>query len=279
MHWQGRPLGLCFSDLSTAGVPRVGVTAWSGEVLSSEFLTGLERELDYRYNLSLDLASFNARFAGDERLAPILARWRGMRPMNPGSLYDYLIIAIVLQNAVIHRSVQMLQSLFEAYGASLAFDDRELSCFWEPADLAGVSEEDLRRLKVGYRAKSIQRVTAAFTRSEIDEMALRQQNPATQRQALLSLYGIGPASVGYILFDVFHLWDELEHISPWEQKIYSKLFFDVDPETPLPVSELLAYFSQHFGGYRMLAVHYVWEDLFWRWHNELLDWLQKLIRR
>jgi len=77
MHWQGRPLGLCFSDLSTAGVPRVGVTAWSGEVLSSEFLTGLERELDYRYNLSLDLASFNARFAGDERLAPILARWRG----------------------------------------------------------------------------------------------------------------------------------------------------------------------------------------------------------
>jgi len=49
--------------------------------------------------------------------------------MNPGSLYDYLIIAIVLQNAVIRRSVQMLQFLFEAYGASLAFDDRELSCF------------------------------------------------------------------------------------------------------------------------------------------------------
>ena len=39
----------------------------------------------------------------------------------------------------------------------------------------------------------------------------------------MALYGVGPASVWYILSDVFHHLDELNHISPWEQKIYSKV--------------------------------------------------------
>ena len=35
---------------------------------------------------------------------------------------------------------------------------------------------------------------------------------------MLSLYGIGPASVGYILCDVFHHVDELNHISPGSKR-------------------------------------------------------------
>lgn len=92
------------------------------------------------------------------------------------------------------------------------------------------------------------------------------------------MYGIGPASVGYILFDVFHHWDELKHISPWEQKIYSRLFLGADPEAPAPVEELLRRLNAEYGEYQMLAVHCVWEDLFWRRKHEPVDWLEKLIR-
>ena len=95
---------------------------------------------------------------------------------------------------------------------------------------------------------------------------------------MLGLYGIGPASVGYILSDVFHHLNELEYISPWEQKIYSKLFFDTDPDTPVPVEQLLAYFNEQFDEYRMLAVHYFWEDLFWKRKHGHVEWLDKLIR-
>jgi len=133
-------------------------------------------------------------------------------------------------------------------------------------------------LKVGYRAKSIKRVTGAFARRHIDEFELRQRSREEQRQALLDLYGIGPASVGYILFDVFHHLDELNHISPWEQKIYTQLFFDKDPDDPVPIDELHAYFEAYYGGYRMLAVHYFWEDLFWKRKNAPVAWLEKLIR-
>ena len=81
----------------------------------------------------------------------------------------------------------------------------------------------------------------------------------------------------YILFDVFHHLDELDHISPWEQKIYSTLFFDTTPEQPVSVDTLLDFFKERFGEYRMLAVHYVWEDLFWKRKQGGSDWLKKLI--
>jgi 3-methyladenine DNA glycosylase/8-oxoguanine DNA glycosylase len=277
MLWRGEPLGLRFEDRGTVDEPCLSLTIWSRQKLDQPFLEGLLAEIEYRYNFQLDLAEFNRRFADDPQLGPVTAKWRGMKPLNHNSLYEYLIIAIVLQNATVRRSVNMMQALFENYGTLLSYDHKELYCFWKPEIIDGVTEEELRALKVGYRAKSIKRVTGAFVRGEVGEVELRNKSKEEQRQALLALYGIGPASVWYILFDVFHHLDKMHHISPWEQKIYSKLFFDRDPDDPVGVDDLLKTFER-FGEYEMLAVHYIWEDLFWRRKHEHVEWLEELIR-
>jgi 3-methyladenine DNA glycosylase/8-oxoguanine DNA glycosylase len=277
MLWQGEPLGLKFEERGTVDLPHVSLTVWSQEKLDQPFLDDLLDEIAYRYNFQLDLTEFNRRFKDDPQLGPVIAKWRGMKPLNHNSLYEYLIIAILLQNAAIRRSVSMMQSLFEQYGTLLAYDKKQLYCFWKSEIIDGATEEELRALKVGYRAKAIKRVTEAFVRGEVDEFELRNKSKAEQREALLALYGIGPASVWYILFDVFHHLDEMDHISPWEQKIYSKLFFGREPDDPVEVDELLKTFER-FGEYAMLAVHYIWEDLFWRRKHEHVEWLEKLIR-
>jgi 3-methyladenine DNA glycosylase/8-oxoguanine DNA glycosylase len=278
MLWEKVPLGLKFENRGMIDRPRISLSVWSQEELSRDFLNSLTDEINYRYNLQLDLSEFNRRFGSDPQLGPVINRWRGMRPLNCSSLYEYLIVAIVLQNATIRRSVNMMQALFENYGTLLSYDGRELYCFWEPEVIDRATEQELRALKIGYRAKSIKRVTGAFVRKEIDEFELRNKSREEQREALLALYGIGPASVGYILFDVFHHLDELNHISPWERRIYSKLFFDQGPEEPVSVEELLELFDRRFGKYKMLAVHYIWEDLFWKRKYKDIEWLEKLIR-
>jgi 3-methyladenine DNA glycosylase/8-oxoguanine DNA glycosylase len=277
MRWQGKPLGLNFENCGTIDQPCIHLSIWSEEPLSLDFVAGLVNEINYRGNFQLDLAEFNRRFKDDPQLGPIIEKWRGMKPLNLNSLYEYLIIAIVLQNATVRRSVNMMQVLFEHYGTLLTYDGRELYCFWEPEIIDGVTEEALRQLKVGYRAKSIKRVTTAFTEGAVDEFELRGKAKEEQRTALLELYGIGQASVWYILFDVIHHLDELNYISPWEQKIYSKLFFDQEPDDPAPVDKLLQTFER-FGEYKMLAVHYIWEDLFWHRKHESMAWLEALIR-
>lgn len=275
--WQGVPLGLKFSRAGTVDQPAVHVDIYHTGSLDGAFLESLAAEIRYRYNLDLDLTGFYGAFADDPVLGPVLDRWRGMRPGHPSSLYEYLIIGIVLQNATIRRSIQMFAALLEHYGTLLDFDGKPLWCFWNPGDLAAVPEDELRALKVGYRAKSIKRLDDQFAQGLIDEFALRGQDLATQRRDLLRLYGVGPATVWYLLFDVFHHWDFFDHVSPWEQKIYSRLFFDRDPEDPAPVDALLAHFEQYHP-YQQIAVHYLWEDLWWRRTRESVPWLDKLVR-
>jgi 3-methyladenine DNA glycosylase/8-oxoguanine DNA glycosylase len=187
------------------------------------------------------------------------------------------MIGIVLQNATVRRSMQMFQALLEKYGTLLEYDGRQLWCFWKAGALQNVTEEELRALKVGYRARSIKRTDEGFVNGTIDEFELRQKDRETQRQELLKLYGVGPATVWYLLFDVFHHWDFFNHISPWEQKIYSKLFFDQDPDEPVDVGTILQHFEK-FGEYKQLAVHYIWEDLWWKRKAGQTPWLEKLIR-
>jgi 3-methyladenine DNA glycosylase/8-oxoguanine DNA glycosylase len=277
LRWQSLPLGLKFENGGTIEAPCIHLSIWSHTPLDSAFIDSLRQEIEYRLFLHLDLSDFIRRFGDDPQLGPIIARWRGMRPLNVSSLYEYLMIAIVLQNATVRRTVSMMQALYECYGTPLEYDGQQFYCSWEAHDLDNVPEDELRALKVGYRAKSILRVSQAFS-AGFDEIALRGRDHTEQRQALLGLYGVGPASAGYILSDVFHHLDEMDHISPWEQKIYSKLFFDADPEQPVPVEQIMELFNQRFSGYRSLAVHYIWEDLFWKRKNENVPWLEKLIR-
>lgn len=276
-NYEGINLGLKFENAGSVDAPLLVVGVYAENDLDKESLTSLKKEIEYRYNLQLDLSDFYATFQKDEVLSPIIHKWRGMRPGHPSSLYEYLIIGIVLQNATVRRSMQMFGAMIEKFGKKLSFDGKELYCFWSPGDLKNVTLEDLRALKVGYRAKSIKMIDEQFEAKLIDEYILRSQDLDTQRKELLKLYGIGPATVWYLLFDVFHHLDFFNHISPWEQKIYSKIFFDADPENPVSVEILLKYFEK-FGEYKQLAVHYIWEDLWWKRKNENLPWLEKLIR-
>ncbi|MBU1104946.1 hypothetical protein L6255_01895 [Candidatus Parcubacteria bacterium] len=285
VRWQtfrylGKNLGVVFKGVSSIDKPKIKVEIYSTERLSGEFVEQFIDEVKYRYNLNLNLTDFYKHLSKDRFVGPVIKRLYGMRPGHQDSLYEYLIISIVLQNCTVRRSIQMMQVLFEKYGTSLEFAGKKLWCFWEPGDLKDVTEDELRALKVGYRAKSIKRTDDCFFQGlidEIDEMELRKKDRDTQMKELLRLYGVGPATVWYLLFDVFHRWDFFNHISPWEQKIYSKLFFNKDPENPVPVEKLLKYFER-YGKYKQLAVHYIWEDLWWKRKNEHIPWLEKLIR-
>jgi len=275
--WNDKCLGIRFKNIGSNLQPKIEISIYSDETLDKGFIDSLVDEIKYRYNLELDLTSFYKQFENDRILGPIIKKWQGMKPGHPSSLYEYLLIGIVLQNATVRRSVQMFKALLENYGTELEFDGKELWCFFKSGRLQEIPEDELRALKLGYRAKSIKRIDDYFSQGLMDEVELRKKDRETQMNELLKLYGVGPATVWYLLFDVFHHWDFFNHVSPWEQKIYSKVFFDVDPENPIPVVKILKHFER-FGEFKQLAVHYIWEDLWWKRQNESIPWLEKQIR-
>jgi 3-methyladenine DNA glycosylase/8-oxoguanine DNA glycosylase len=193
-----------------------------------------------------------------------------MRPGHPSSLYEYLVIGIVLQNATVRRSIQMFSALLAQYGALLEYDRHSLWCFWAPGGLGGVTEEALRTLKVGYRAKSIKRIDDAFAQGLVDELALRQCDRDTNAGASKALW-CRSATVLYLLFDVFHHWDFFNYISLGSRRSIPGCSSTSIPN-PAARGGPAGLFPERFGAYKQLAVHYIWR-LWWQRKRSHL-WLE-----
>lgn len=275
MVWGGKKLGLRFENEGTIDKPKIKLTAYSQKELSKEFIKNLVSEIRWRFNFDQDISEFCNRFENDEFLGPIISEWRGMKPIAANSLYETLTVYLVLQNATVRRSAQMLENLFDKFGKKVRFDNKVLSTFWEPKEMARSTEEELRRLKVGYRAKFFMKITEQFGNKVIDEFALRRASKEHIKKEIQRLYGIGSASTEYLLFEDFYFLDALEKIPPWEQKIMSRLLFNTEL---VPTEKILNFFKNRYKGYEKLAFHYVWEDLFWKRKHDRIEWLEKEIR-
>ena len=199
-----------------------------------------------------------------------------MRSNCANSLYELLIISIVLQNATVKRTSQMMNNLFNAYGSKLKFDGKELFAYWNPEDLNEIDEEGLRALKVDYRAKMIKCVSEAFARGEIDELKLRKMNTEDAKQEVMKLYGVGPATAQIVLGGYLRKYDTFDLKGKfWEQKILSRIMFS---KKLVPADEITDEFNKRYGKWRGLAFHYIFTALFWRRKEKRIPWLEKEIR-
>ena len=275
MRFAGQVFGIRLDNQGSVDAPAVRLVIFADRPPAADLVDRLVNEITCRYDLDADLSAFYDGFREDPLLAPLLARWRGVRPSSYTSLYEYLVIATLLQNATVRRTVQMMENMFASYGSRAAFDGRTLSAFWEPEAVQQADEMELRGIKLGYRAKTLKRQAASFGPGGLDEPALRRLPTAELKRVLLNIYGVGPASVGYLLFGQFKRCEVFDYIPPWEQKIYSRLLFDqalVDTRTILNEVE------QRWGPWKMLAAHLLFEDCFWQRKNASVPWLEDLIR-
>jgi len=271
-----RLIGLRMENEGALNTPKVRLTVYSKNKLTSNVMESIVEELNWRYGFNEDISEFFEEFENNKLLKSVFRSWKGMRVNCAYSLYELLIISIVLQNATVKRTIQMMNNLFNAYGSKLKFDDKELFAYWHPEELNKVDEEELRTLKVGYRAKMIKRVSDAFAHGEIDELELRKMNTEDARQELMKLYGVGPATAQIILGGYLRKYDTFDLKGKfWEQKILSRIVFN---RKLVPAEEIENEFNKRYGKWRGFAFHYIFTDLFWRHQEKKIPWLEKEIR-
>ncbi|MCL5114089.1 MAG: hypothetical protein M1372_02930 [Patescibacteria group bacterium] len=279
-YWQSLRLGkklygLKIENAGTVVKPKLKVSAYSSKNFVEEELEKIKEEIAWRFELNVDLKEFNDLAKKDKRFSRVFKKWIGMRNASQYGLYELLIITIVLQNATIRRSQQMLDALIGKFGTKVEFDKKELWAIWLPEDLENISEQELRDLKIGYRAKFTKRLSYDFAKGKIEEMNLRNLDKETVNKELIKLYGVGPETAHILLFEIYHHYDTFDHVAPWQQKIYSRLFYG---KKLVSASKIRNDIQKRYGKYSMLAVHYIWEDVFWKRKNEKIEWLEKEIR-
>jgi len=276
LNLDGKMLGLKMENKGVTDKPRIILTIYFKKRFAEKEIEKIVEEVNWRYGFDEDISDFFVEFKNDRFLKATFKRLKGMRNNCANSLYELLIISIVLQNATVRRTVQMMNNLFNTYGTKLKFDNKELFAYWSPEDLKKTSEEELRSLKVGYRAKMIKRVSEAFANGEIEESKIRKMDTEDARKELMKLYGVGPATAQNILsgylrkYDAFDLKGKL-----WEQKILSRVMFKKEL---VPAEEITEEFERRYGKWRGLAFHYIFTDVFWGHREKRIPWLEKEIR-
>jgi len=275
MRFSSKALGLKMENKGMIDNPLIRLTFFSEARLRKREIDAIVEEIRWRFDLDDDLSEFSKRFEHDDLLGPVLQQWRGMRVSCGNSLYELLVISILLQNATVRRTVRMMEALLDKYGTKVKFDGKELYAFWEPKRLHRATEPELRELKVGYRAKYLKKTSEDFVKGVVDEFKLRQMSMDEAEKELDKLYGVGPASASILLFEALHHYDTIEKIGPWEQKIYSRLLFNKEQ---VPAETILREIQKRYGEWKTLAMHYIFEDLFWKRKTQKIEWLEKLIR-
>ncbi|MEK7550328.1 MAG: hypothetical protein AAB535_00880 [Patescibacteria group bacterium] len=261
-------LGLKMSDLEKKqGESGIFLEVYSANELDRKDLGYLENHVNGAYGLKEDINEFYEYVKSDEELNVIIDNLRGMRNSCFETLFEILNISSILQNTTVKRSEQMMKNMLSSFGERVIYDGKELYTFYTPEDILNSSEERLRELKVGYRAKFLMEIARRFLQNPDLGEKLKTMNFEDAKETLMEIKGVGPYSARIALFQYLRRPHEINFDS-WKRKIFSKFFFGNEGEVVEKVEKEVRERWGNYGGYAGL---YVIEDLYVK-NPELQYW-------
>ncbi len=270
INFKNTRLGLKFSCKNK----KLFLNVFSKKTLNNLFINDLIEEINYRFTLNVDYSIFFDNYRNDKYLKDIINRNYGKHISSMYSLYENLIISTFLQNATIKRTIDMTYNMLSNYGKKIKFDDKILFSLWEPKEL-NATDEELRKLKVGYRSKNILRITKHFVDNDIDEIALRKLTNSDLEKELLKIYGVGKQTVFYLMLSQFHRTNFLKHIPLWERKIISKYIFN---EELCSEKQIIDWLKTNYDDWYGFVLSLIVEDIFFKHEQKPFPWLKKILR-
>jgi len=189
------------------------------EEVNADFILNYFRFDD---NLPLIISEINK----DEHIRKAIQHFCGLR-ITRQEPWECLISYICATYKNIPAIKEMIRNLCRRFGRKTAFDGYSFYTFPKPNDLAEARLEDLRKCKLGFRAKRVLETSRIINNGELDLEALRQVNYEEAKPELLKLPGVGHKVADCVL--LFSL-DKLEAfpVDVWVKKIvlefYPKFF-------------------------------------------------------
>ena len=205
-----------------------------------------------------DLKPLYGLMAKNKILAPTARRLRGMREGWGNDIFPSLTLAVLLQMAPIKRSQAMWDCVIRRFGATVKFDDRRIILWPTEETIAATKISDLKKCKLGYRAKNLARLSRQLVKGfpSVKELAL--MTPKAAKEKLMELYGVGEYSAGFATPHPSFTLDV------WSVKIFHRIIFGRpapahDPRSAIERTNAAA--TRLWGPWRGYIFAYVLNDL------------------
>lgn len=196
---ESEPLEVSTMQLGTTDHPRLLVTL-SGQCIPQHAKEFAVRLLRRTLGLSVDLSPFYRLADQDERLAPLMQRFRGLKPPRFPSIFEGLVNAIACQQLSLTVGIVLLNRLADRCGPAFSDDGTVRHAFPRPEDVLRLSPDSLRTLGFSYgKARYVLELVHACGTAQLDERRLEKLSDEEALRTLLDLRGIGRWTGEYVL--------------------------------------------------------------------------------
>jgi DNA-3-methyladenine glycosylase II len=195
----GGPVALAVTQAGAPDTPRLSVLLAGRSVdRSAELLA--RNALDKLLGLSVDLSGFATMAAQDRLLSPLAGRLRGLRPPRFPSVFEALVNGVACQQLSLAVGIHLLNRLTDDRGHPLSDDPAGPRAFPDPADLAALEPDELKRHGFSMtKARTIIEIARAIVAGDLDLEGLERRDDPAAIERLTSLRGIGRWTAEYVL--------------------------------------------------------------------------------
>jgi len=239
LYEDGKPHFYTFRD----GKPLIVEQKNSGEIIAKTELD--KSEVEEALGLHKDLESVFSTFPEDENLSTAREELWGLRIIQD-EFFPCLISYLCSPQMRIPRIKEMHNKMAEEFGEVREINGVEMRRFPTLEELSKASEDQLRELGVGYRAKYIVE-SVKILQEDFNVQKFEDLNYEESREYMKDLYGVGDKVADCVL--LFSLgFHEAYPIDTWAQKALEKNYPELHTGDYSDTSRnMREYFGKHAG--------------------------------
>jgi DNA-3-methyladenine glycosylase II len=150
--------------------------------------------------LDVDLSLFYRLTSSDKRLAPVIERFRGLKPPRFPSVFEGLVNGIACQPLSLTVGIWLLNRLSMQCGRSVHLQDSVQHAFPGPEDIPLLDEDTLRSMGFSYtKARYLLAASQSVVGGKLNSERLEGLDDLAAVQQLVSLHGVGRWTAEYVL--------------------------------------------------------------------------------
>ncbi len=194
-----KPVEMTVRQTGSTDAPRLRVTL-TGTQPALKARAAARKSLERLLGLRLDLSEFYKIATGDAKLAPLVNRFRGLKPPRFPNLFEVLANTIACQQISLSVGIILLSRLTEKFGLAVQGEAGVAHAFPRPEELAGLAPEAFRELGFSYqKGRTLILLAQEFRDHSSDWDQLEEMDNQAAVERLLQLRGIGRWSAEYLL--------------------------------------------------------------------------------
>ncbi len=243
------------SYIGVAGGQAVRIKA-DGDLVTIDGCDEKDYENFWKYYLDADrdYSEIKKEVSTNELMKNAVAFGGGIRILRQ-EFFETLISFIISQRSSIPKIKSSVEKICALWGDEIKFEGKSYYAFPTPQKIASLSEDDIRKTGVGYRAPYIIRAAQAVLNGDVKAEDLYNLDTASARKALLNLYGVGDKVCDCVLLFSLAKYD-LFPADVWIKRVMEENFDSKDAKN---LGESL------FGKYSGFAQQYLF---YWRKFKE-----------